>query len=68
MSDGCIAHEDEPTGRLSVSVGIGFVERPAMADKGPLQEAADAALYDAKRSGRGRSAVRTIGRSEPATP
>jgi two-component system, cell cycle response regulator len=43
----------EPVGRLSVSLGL--AELPACArDRDALREAADAALYEAKRSGRDR--------------
>jgi two-component system cell cycle response regulator len=49
------AIEVEPVGRLSVSLGL--AELPACAgDRTALREAADAALYEAKRAGRGRVA------------
>ena len=63
-----IPHEGEPTGNLSVSIGIGYSERLTLVDKLPLQEAADAALYVAKRNGRGQSAYRVIDRRGAAPP
>jgi PleD family two-component response regulator len=51
-------HAASPSGGV-VTVSVGVASLMARADQAPLVlvEAADAALYDAKRSGRGRFAV-----------
>ena len=58
VRDAGIVHAASPSGGV-VTVSVGVASLMARADQAPLVlvEAADAALYDAKRSGRGRFAV-----------
>lgn len=46
-----------PEGRVSISVGVGFLHPPARANADQLLAEADAALYAAKRGGRNRVVV-----------
>jgi diguanylate cyclase (GGDEF)-like protein len=48
-----------PSGRVTVSIGIGFAGR-ASEDSSTLVVVADAALYDAKQGGRNRASARSV--------
>ncbi|MFP4905636.1 diguanylate cyclase, partial [Paraburkholderia sp. BR14261] len=52
-----LPHADSPNGVLTVSVGVACTTQSAFADWRALTDAADAALYTAKRSGRNRVAA-----------
>ena len=43
-----------PEGRVSISIGVGYLHPPALASAGQLLADADAGLYAAKRAGRNR--------------
>ena len=52
-----LPHADSPNGVLTVSVGVACTTQSVFADWRALTDAADAALYTAKRSGRNRVAA-----------
>jgi diguanylate cyclase (GGDEF)-like protein len=52
-----LPHADSPNGVLTVSVGVACTTQSTFADWRALTDAADAALYTAKRSGRNRVAA-----------
>jgi diguanylate cyclase (GGDEF)-like protein/PAS domain S-box-containing protein len=55
-----VIHDGAPSGLLSVSIGIATMPAHSDGDPADLVAAADAALYDAKKAGRDRVAVRPL--------
>jgi diguanylate cyclase (GGDEF)-like protein/PAS domain S-box-containing protein len=64
LADMAIPHAGSPTGRMTVSIGVAVTPDPAVTEAREFVEAADRALYEAKRSGRDRIGV--WGLSAPA--
>ncbi|MPZ40143.1 MAG: diguanylate cyclase [Rhizobiales bacterium] len=52
VEDLCVTHASSPTGQVTISVGVASLVPSAGEDAGHLIEAADIALYAAKRRGR----------------
>jgi len=59
-----LPNPDSPMGRLTVSIGVAVIGRDEFGDPGELLRAADAAMYEAKRAGRGRVRLAEVNRPD----